>query len=88
MRTNSRRRESARMDAAMNAKLEDIAIEVGGLLFECRIAMAAVHHGVEVLALRSTQPPIVAELQTLAKLSNQACDALELLQKAIVDDFS
>lgn len=65
--------------------LQDIAIDVGALLFECRIALAAVHHGVEMLARRSTEPPIKGELATLGKLSNQACEALELLQRAIVE---
>jgi hypothetical protein len=68
--------------------LQDIAIEAGALLFECRIAMAAVHHGVEMLVLRSTVPSITAELKTLAKLSNQACDALEVLQRAIVEGLN
>lgn len=63
--------------------LQDIAIDVGGLLFECRIALAAVHAGVEMLAARSTEPPIKSELQTLSKLTDQACEALELLQRAI-----
>jgi hypothetical protein len=64
--------------------LENIAIDVAALLFEVRIALTAVHFGLETLATRSTEPPIAAELRTLVKLSNQACEALEVLQKVIV----
>lgn len=67
---------------------QDVAIEVAALLFETRIAVAAVHHGVEVLSKRSTEPPIRAELTTLLKLTGQACEALELLQRAIVDGMT
>ena len=63
---------------------EDIAIDAAGLLFESRIALAAVHHGVQMLARRSTAPSVTAELQTLAELTDQACDALEALQKVVL----
>jgi hypothetical protein len=65
-------------------KLHDVAIDIGGLLFECRIALAAVSSGIEMLERRSAEPPIAAELETLAKLTDQACEALELLQRAII----
>jgi hypothetical protein len=61
------------------------AIEMAALLFEVRIALVAVNVGVELLALRSTEPSIKAELTTLTKLSNQACEALEALQRAITE---
>lgn len=64
------------------------AIETAALLFEVRIALVAVNVGVELLALRSTEPSIKAELDALAKLSNQACEALETLQKAIAEGIS
>ena len=51
--------------------LQDVTMNVAGLLFECRIAVAAVHAGVEMLARRSTEPPIAAELRIRdAKPSN------------------
>jgi hypothetical protein len=65
-------------------RMANMAIDVAALLFECRIALTAVHFGLETLATRSTEPPIAAELRTLMKLSNQACEALEVLQKVIV----
>jgi hypothetical protein len=58
-------------------------IDLQALLFETQIALASVHSGIEVLARRSTEPPIKVELNTLMKLSGQACEALEALQKAI-----
>jgi hypothetical protein len=68
--------------------LQNVTMNVAALLFECRIAAAAVHAGVEMLARRSTEPPIAAELRALEKLSNQGCEALELLQAALVDGLT
>jgi hypothetical protein len=65
--------------------VEALAIDIGGLLFEVRIAMAAVHFGIETLERRSELPSFAVELATLAKLSDQACDALETLQRVVVD---
>jgi hypothetical protein len=50
--------------------------------------VAAVHAGVEMLARRSTEPPIAAELRALEKLANQGCEALELLHAALVDGLT
>jgi len=68
--------------------LQDVTMNVAGLLFECRIAATAVHAGVEMLARRSTEPPIAADLRALEKLSHQGCEALELLQAALVDGLT
>ena len=65
--------------------VEALAIDIGGLLFEVRIAMAAVHFGIETLERRSNAPALAIELAALSKLSDQACDALETLQRVVVD---
>jgi hypothetical protein len=41
-----------------------------------------------MLARRSTEPPIAAELRALEKLANQGCEALELLHAALVDGLT
>ncbi len=68
--------------------IQNLAIDVAGLLFEIRIALAAVHFGVKTLAARSNLPTMEHELATLTKLSDQACDAVETLQKVITDHLS
>ena len=60
--------------------VEVLAIDIAGLLFEVRIAMAAVHFGIETLERRSQTPALA-----VSKLSDQACDALETLQRIVVD---
>jgi hypothetical protein len=65
-----------------------LAIDIAGLLFEIRIALAAVHFGVKTLAARPRLPTLEHELATLTKLSDQACDAVEALQKVITDHLN
>jgi hypothetical protein len=67
---------------------ESLAIDIAGLLFEVRIAMAAVHFGIETLERRTQVPALAVELAGLSKLSDQACEALEVLQKGVVDRLS
>ena len=68
--------------------LKNLPIDIAGLLFEVRIAMAAVHFGIETLQRRSEVPALATELAALSKLSDQACDALETLQRIVVDHLS
>jgi hypothetical protein len=68
--------------------VENLAIDIAGLLFEVRVAMAAVHFGIETLERRSETPTLAVELATLSELSDQACDALETLQRIVVDRLS
>lgn len=57
-------------------------------MFEMRIAMVAVHYGIETLERRSETPTLTAELGTLSKLSDQACEVLETFQKIVTEHLS
>ena len=48
-------------DDGSNA-VESLAIDIAGLLFEVRIAMAAVHFGIETLERRTQMPALAVEL--------------------------
>jgi hypothetical protein len=48
--------------------VENLAIDIAGLLFEVRVAMAAVHFGIETLERRSETPTLAVELATLSTL--------------------
>jgi hypothetical protein len=71
-----------------SSAVDTLAMDIAGFLFEVRIAMAAVHHGIETLERRSATPALALELATLSRLSDQACDALEILQGIIVGRLS
>lgn len=76
--------EAGRPDEAKNDNaVEDLAIDIAGLLFELRIATAAVHCGLETLAARSEKAE--HELGLLLQLSDQTCEALETLQALFVE---
>jgi hypothetical protein len=67
---------------------EHPAIDAAALLYETRMALAAVHHGVETLIRRSDNPSATSELRLLGKLTDQACEALEALHRAIARRLS
>ena len=68
-----------------DADIENLAIDMAALLFEVRIAMAAVHFGIKTPATRAEGQPLAGELATLLRLSDQACEALETLQRIVVE---
>jgi hypothetical protein len=58
-----------------------LLIEMGGVIYECRIAAEAVAAGVERLGAHSDLPPVVsAELSILAKLAKETVEVLRSLQ--------
>jgi hypothetical protein len=69
-------------------RVEHLAVDVAGLLFEIRIALAAMHLGAKTLAASPKALSLEHELATLTKLSDQACEAVEILQKVITDYLS
>jgi hypothetical protein len=63
-------------------KVQNLAVDIAGLLFELRIALAAVHLGVKALAARPKVPTLEHELATLTKLSDQACEAVRSCRRS------
>jgi hypothetical protein len=58
-------------------QVADLAIEIGGLLFEIRLAAHAIHLGLESL-------PDKRSAAVLLTMSSQLLDALECLQQAMM----
>jgi hypothetical protein len=63
----------------------ELASTVAGLLFEIRIAATAVDFGVQTLITRPDAAPMREELVVLKKLTNQCCEALDILQRVFVE---
>ena len=58
-------------------RVADLAIEIGGLLFEIRLAAQAIHLGLGSLSDKGSAAALLA-------MSSQLLDALECLQRAMM----
>jgi hypothetical protein len=66
----------------------ELAGSVAGLLFELRIAAAAISLGLDTLAAKPETVLVREELNVLRKMAGQSSDALEALQRAITEHLS
>lgn len=64
--------------------MNNSVIEAAALIFEARICIEAVTLGIDRIIQQERSAMLAAELATLRKISNQAADALDALQKTIV----
>lgn len=63
------------------------AYEALGLLYEARIGVEAVAHGLEAIHDKNADPMLREQMNVLRKLTSQLADALEALQVLIVKAF-
>jgi len=75
-------------DPSATDPITELAGSVAGLLFELRIAAAAITLGIETLAAKPETVLVREELNVLRKMAGQSSDALEALQRAITEDLS
>jgi hypothetical protein len=61
---------------------------IAGLLFEVQIATTALRFGIQMLGKRTDADPLREELAVLQRLSSQNCEAMEALQKVILDHLT
>jgi hypothetical protein len=64
----------------------NIRIEARALIFEVRVVLESVAHGLEALAARPEGLFIKEELGVLGKLTNQAVEALEAFGALIAEE--
>jgi hypothetical protein len=68
------------------AENDDIRIDVRRLVFEVRIVLDSVSHGLEALAARPEAILIKEELGVLRKLTAQAAEAIEAFAAVIAEE--
>ncbi len=67
------------------AEDDNIRIESRRLVFEVRVVLESVSHGLEALATRPEAVFLKEELGVLRKLTAQAAEALEAFSEVLVD---
>ena len=68
------------------AGIDHIRIEGGRLVFEVRVVLESVAHGLEALAARPEALFLKEELGVLRKLTAQAAEALEAFAEVMRED--
>jgi len=64
--------------------MNDPVVDAAALIFEARICIEAVTLGIDRVIQQERSAMLAAELGTLRKMSNQACEALDALQKTLI----